>query len=65
MKQNHYQKRLEEASGKQCMNCPSRKVTADYNCHDHCPLYAEYKKANEERKKREALARISFVPANW
>ena len=51
--------------GKQCMNCPNRKVTLTYNCHDHCPVYGEYKKANEERKRREALARISFVPANW
>lgn len=20
----------------QCLNCPERKVTADYNCHTHC-----------------------------
>lgn len=46
----------------QCHNCPNRKVTADYNCHDHCPVYLGYRKALDERNEERRRRNNSYVP---
>lgn len=45
-----------------CLNCPDRKVTADYNCHSECKAYLDY---SANRKDVYDAKRYSYIPSEY
>lgn len=40
-----------------CLNCPDRRVNANYNCHDKCDKYLSYQKIHAQELERESAAK--------